>query len=231
MRAMRDSGVEWIGEIPEGWVCCKQKYAMQLLNGYAFADTEFAEDGKYTVLRVGNVYSNPVWYKTDVRLPHDKFCKNGDLLYTWSMLYGPVIWQGDEVICHYHIWKVVLQDGIDKKYAFYQLGMLKDLLMAELHETTMSFLTMGIMNNSPYLIPPLDEQRRIADYLDARCADIDAVSQKVRSEIDLLGEYRKSVISRRSPRGWTRASPCATAASSGSERCPRDGTRSRASTF
>ena len=38
MREMRDSGVEWIGEIPKDWNCCKQKYRFTLINGRAFKD-------------------------------------------------------------------------------------------------------------------------------------------------------------------------------------------------
>ena len=39
MREMRDSGVEWIGEIPKDWNCCKQKYRFTLINGRAFKHT------------------------------------------------------------------------------------------------------------------------------------------------------------------------------------------------
>lgn len=64
MREMRDSGVEWIGEIPKDWNCCKQKYRFTLINGRAFKDNEFEEDGTYRILRVGNLFSNPVWYSS-----------------------------------------------------------------------------------------------------------------------------------------------------------------------
>lgn len=50
MREMRDSGVEWIGEIPKDWNCCKQKYRFTLINGRAFKDNEFEEDGTYRIL-------------------------------------------------------------------------------------------------------------------------------------------------------------------------------------
>ena len=48
MREMKDSGIEWIGTIPFDWKCCKQKYEIQLINGRAYNDSEFEEDGKYT---------------------------------------------------------------------------------------------------------------------------------------------------------------------------------------
>lgn len=87
MREMKDSGIEWIGTIPFDWKCCKQKYEIQLINGRAYSDSEFEEDGKYRILRVGNLFSNPTWYTSSLELPPDKYCENGDLLYSWSMSY------------------------------------------------------------------------------------------------------------------------------------------------
>ena len=88
MREMRDSGVEWIGEIPKDWNCCNQKYRFTLINGRAFKDNEFEEDGTYRILRVGNLFSNPVWYSSSLELEPDKYCEKGDLIYAWSMSYA-----------------------------------------------------------------------------------------------------------------------------------------------
>ena len=148
MREMKDSGIEWIGKIPSYWDCCKQKYEIKLLNGKAYSESEFEDDGTYRILRVGNLFSNPTWYTSSMELPKDKYCEKGDLLYSWSMSYAPVIWEGEKVIYHYHIWKTVLSKKMHKKYAYYYLAALTDALKAEIHETTMGFITMSIMNNS-----------------------------------------------------------------------------------
>lgn len=194
MREMKDSGIEWIGEIPAGWKCCKQKYEIQLINGRAYSDSEFEEDGKYRILRVGNLFSNPVWYTSSMELSADKYCSFGDLLYSWSMSYAPTIWTGEKVIYHYHIWKVLLSNDLQKKFAFYYLTSLTDALKAEIHETTMGFITMGIMNNSYIAIPNTEEQTRIANFLDSKCAEIDALTADIQAEINILEQYKKSVI-------------------------------------
>ena len=129
-----------------------------------------------------------------MELPEDKYCEKGDLLYSWSMSYAPVIWEGEKVIYHYHIWKAVLSKDIYKLYAFYYLIALTDALKAEIHETTMGFITMGIMSNSYITRPPIDEQKRIADYLDAKCAEIDALTADIQAQIDTLEQYKRSVI-------------------------------------
>lgn len=194
MREMKDSGIEWIGKIPSEWTCCKQKYEIKLLNGRAYSESEFEDDGKYRILRVGNLFSNPTWYTSSMELPADKYCENGDLLYSWSMSYAPVIWNGEKVIYHYHIWKTILNERLYKKYAFYYLSTLTDALQAEIHETTMGFITMGVMNNSYITVPPIDEQKRIAAFLDIRCAEVDALAADIQSQIDTLEQYKHSII-------------------------------------
>ena len=194
MREMKDSGIEWIGTIPFDWKCCKQKYEIQLINGRAYSDSEFEEDGKYRILRVGNLFSNPTWYTSSLELPPDKYCENGDLLYSWSMSYAPVIWSGEKVIYHYHIWKTKLSSNLNKKFAYYYLSALTDALKAKIHETTMGFITMGVMNNSYIAFPCLKEQEIIVSFLDSKCSEIDAISADIQKEIEILEKYKRSVI-------------------------------------
>lgn len=192
---MKDTGIEWIGNIPSSWVCCKQKYVISLINGRAFKDTEFEEDGKYRILRVGNFFSNPKWYSSNLELEDDKYCDNGDLLYAWSMSYGPYIWNGEKVIYHYHIWKAKLLNNLSKRFAYYYLIALSDSIKSDVHETTMSFITMKSMNNS-YIAFPEDifEQQAIADYLDETCSKIDEIIAEAKASIDEHKELKQSVI-------------------------------------
>lgn len=199
---MKDTGIEWIGNIPSSWVCCKQKYVISLINGRAFKDTEFEEDGKYRILRVGNLFSNPKWYSSNLELEDDKYCDNGDLLYAWSMSYGPYIWNGEKVIYHYHIWKAKLLNNLSKRFAYYYLIALSDSIKSDVHETTMSFITMKSMNNS-YIAFPEDifEQQAIADYLDETCSKIDEIIAEAKASIVEYKELRESVISNATTRG------------------------------
>ena len=192
---MKDTGIEWIGNIPSSWVCCKQKYVISLINGRAFKDTEFEEDGKFRILRVGNFFSNPKWYSSNLELEDDKYCYNGDLLYAWSMSYGPYIWNGEKVIYHYHIWKAKLLNNLSKRFAYYYLIALSDSIKSDVHETTMSFITMKSMNNS-YIAFPEDifEQQAIADYLDETCSKIDEIIAEAKASIDEHKELKQSVI-------------------------------------
>ncbi len=191
----KNSGVSWIGEIPHDWKCCKQKYVIKLINGRAYSESEFEEEGIYKILRVGNLFTNPVWYYSNMELEPDKYCVDGDLLYSWSMSYAPVIWKGEKVIYHYHIWKAKLDRQLDKMFAYYYLMALTDALKSEVHETTMGFVTMGVMNNSYIAFPvSIEEQKKISNYLNEVCDGIDNLISDLQEQIDTLEQYRRSVI-------------------------------------
>lgn len=191
---MKESGIEWIGRIPSLWTCCQMKRVITLINGRAYKDTEFEEDGKYRVLRVGNLFTNSKWYTSSLELEADKYCENGDLLYAWSASYGPYIWDGEKVIYHYHIWKTKLDDKIYKKFAYYYLLALSRNIASESHGSAMAHVTMERMNNSYIAFPLYEEQQRIANYLDQTVDTIDAlIAEKENLLID-LEVYKRSLI-------------------------------------
>lgn len=190
---MRDSGIEWIGSIPEHWEVCKLKRKYRLLNGRAYSDNELLSEGRYRILRVGNLFTSNHWYYSDLELEDNKYCEKGDLLYGWSASIGPYMWEEEKVIYHYHIWKVLFALN-SRRYVYYQLQALTDAKKKDMHGTAMQHLTMDNMNNSYIATAPLSEQQAIADYLDEKCADIDSLIQTKLSKIDNLKEYKKSII-------------------------------------
>jgi type I restriction enzyme S subunit len=89
------------------------------------------EAGSYPVLRVGNFFTNKNWYYSDLELDENKYCDDGDLLYAWSASFGPRIWKGGKVIYHYHIWKVLPSDQVDRDYLYYFFDWDKELIKKE----------------------------------------------------------------------------------------------------
>ena len=190
---MKDSGVDWIGEVPEGWKVCKLKNIYQLLNGRAYLDPELFEEGKYRILRVGNLFSSDKWYYSDMELEDNKYCQSGDLLYGWSASIGPYIWEGEKVIYHYHIWKVLFGNN-NLHYSYYLLYALTLAKQRDMHGSAMQHLTKTNMDNSFIAFPPLSEQQAIASYLDSKCSEIDALIAIKQQKIEELKDYKKSVI-------------------------------------
>ena len=191
---LRDSGIDWIGQIPTHWDSCRLKFILHLLNGRAYAQNELLEEGKYKVLRVGNFFTNSQWYYSDLELEPDKYCHKGDLLYAWSASFGPYIWDEDNTIYHYHIWKVLLSEQYEKKYAYYVLDAISNFKRGDVHGSTMTHITMDSMNNSVIPLPPLNEQREIVAYIEQETTKVDHALQQAERQIELLQELRQSVI-------------------------------------
>ena len=197
----KDSGVQWLGEIPGHWERTRLKNVMKLLNGRAYLQPELQEIGKYRILRVGNFFTNDRWYYSDMELEPDKYCNKGDLLFAWSASFGPYIWNEEKAIYHYHIWKVLLGERYDKLYAYYMFLAFSEVKRRDVHGSTMVHLTLQNMNQSYIPLPPLSEQRSIVSFLDAKCGKIDEWVTKKQKEVEHLQELKQRVIADAVTRG------------------------------
>ena len=166
----------------------KLKDVCKLLNGRAYKQDELLNSGKYPVLRVGNFFSDKDYYYSDMELDEDKYCDNGDLLFAWSASFGPKIWNGERVIYHYHIWKMVLSERIDRDYLFYYLQFLSDRIKAEGHGGIMIHTTKSEMENREFLLPDLYYQKVVARKL----ARIVGIIEKRKKELVLLDNLIKA---------------------------------------
>ena len=149
-------------EIPNGWEWCRMQDVITFVNGRAYKKEELLPQGKYKVLRVGNFFTNNEWYYSDLELPEDKYCYNGDLLYAWSASFGPQIWNGDKTIFHYHIWNVKFNSRIlFREYLYYFFLFDKTQVKASTTGSTMVHVSMENMKPRLIPIPPVNEQKRI----------------------------------------------------------------------
>ena len=150
----------------DAWEQRKFCDVMRFINGRAYKQDELLGAGKYKVLRVGNFYTNDSWYYSNLELDDKYYAMNGDLLYTWSATFGPHIWNGEKVIYHYHIWKLVLQNNIDKLFALQLLEVDKANIMSDKNGSTMVHITKQGMEKKQTILPMnLNEQKQIARFL------------------------------------------------------------------
>ena len=149
-------------EIPQGWEWCRMQDVITFVNGRAYKKEELLPQGKYKVLRVGNFFTNNEWYYSDLELPEDKYCYNGDLLYAWSASFGPQIWNDDKTIFHYHIWNVKFNSRIlFREYLYYFFLFDKTQVKASTTGSTVVHVSMENMKPRLIPIPPVNEQKRI----------------------------------------------------------------------
>ena len=157
----------------------------EFINGRAYKQDELLASGKYSVLRVGNFYTNDKWYYSNLELPEKYYAEEGDLLYTWSATFGPHIWIGPKVIYHYHIWKVALKNIFEKDFALQFFEADRVRLLNSTNGSTMIHVTKKDMESKGILLPDVYEQRTIGDLL-KRVDHLIAATQSRLSSLELL---------------------------------------------
>ena len=182
--------------LPQGWTETALGDVCELLNGRAYSQPELLSEGKYPVLRVGNLFSRNAWYHSDLELDPDKYIDNGDLIYAWSASFGPRIWQGGKVIYHYHIWKCALQDQAVDKHFLYNLLLWDTAKIKGDHGvgSTMMHVTKSAMEKRQIPLPPLPEQRRIVRKLDTLSARSTTARTHLTAIEKLVERYRTAVL-------------------------------------
>ena len=206
---MRDSGIEWIGSIPEHWEVCRVKNVASLFGrigfrGYTSDDLNKDGEGAITLspsnmLPMGMDYTN-VTYLSWMKYHESPeiMIQNGDILMVKTgSSYGKVSYVNNlpkEATINPQILRIVSR--INSKYLGYYLQTPLFIYQVEggVVGGTIPTISQEKINNFFVAMPSIEEQQAIADYLDEKCADIDSLIQTKQSKIDSLKEYKKSII-------------------------------------
>lgn len=206
-RAMKDSGVEWIGEVPEEWSVKRLKYVLDSIrNGASAASYEY-EPGSFRYVRITDIDDNGNLKQTGKQYLPKEMAKNfilnkkavliantGSL--GKAMLFDPD--KEDEVCAlNGHLIEAIANPNIisnEYLYFFIKSYNYINWVNRSYVQTTMQMLSAGRHKNLPVTVPPLAEQQQIADYLDEKCKNIDDRVQKRRQQLKWLKEYKKSLI-------------------------------------
>lgn len=165
--------------------------AANFYNGRAYKQDELLDAGKYKVLRVGNFFTSNNWYYSNLELDETKYCEDGDLLYAWSASFGPRVWSAEKTIYHYHIWKVVEQSGIDKKFLFIVLEHETERMKAKTtNGLGIMHITKGAIESWESYFPGLAEQRKIAD----RLMNLEDATKAEAQKLKLLTVHKEGLM-------------------------------------
>ncbi len=162
----------------------------RFINGKAYKQAELLDEGKYQVLRVGNLFSNNDWYYSDLELKEDKYIDQGDLIYAWSASFGPFYWEGDKAIYHYHIWKVEPFESVAKYFLYYLFEYDKDKILSESQGATMFHITKGNMESREIFVPSKKEQLKISKFIQK----IDRKIKLALEELEKAQTFKKGLL-------------------------------------
>ena len=189
MRAMKDSGVEWIGEIPDGWNVVRFKYAHLKTNVGIAVDKDFwSSDKSDTVFYTAGL--NPI--NTSFKdFSQEILTTEDDLLLARNGT--PYVYLPETGALYTdHIIRVKIKSGFSKTFIRYCL---QQSIAAEIVETvSIATWSVPIWDRQLLPLPPPAEQQRIAAYLDEQCGEIDKVLAKTRESIEEYKKLKQSVI-------------------------------------
>ncbi|EFU2084207.1 restriction endonuclease subunit S [Campylobacter jejuni] len=197
----KDSGIEWLGEIPQHWRIVKLKYVAFTV--YTPDDIIENPDEGYPVLRANNIQNGKIDYQ--------------DLIYIKSKQIGKkqIISSGDLLMCVRNGSENLLgktakiQDGYfsfgaftaiiksqfnDYFYWIFQTNMLRKSIASFSASNGIGQISQDDIKNFIISFPPLKEQEQIAQFLDSEISKIDKIIEKTKKQIKLIKEYKTTLI-------------------------------------
>ena len=204
MRKMKDSGIEWIGEIPEGWEVIKAKYLFAQRNEKGnSALVLLSPTQKYGVIPQSQL-EGVVQVKENTDLRVFKTIHIGDFVISLRSFQGGFEFSNYEGVCSpayqvFHATKDLSNDFF--RYLFKSDGFISKI----------NSLTVGIregkniqywdFSNMLLALPPKEVQIRSAQYLNAKCTEIDTILSKTRSSIEEYKKLKQAVITQAVTKG------------------------------
>ncbi len=195
---LKDSGIEWIGEIPEHWEVKKLKHICEIIYGISPQETTYNVEGIGIELVNGPVeysktdfgYTRSLKWTTDPK----KFCKKGSLLFC---LRGSTTGRMNLTHMDLSIGRGVC--SINSKgvqwFMIYSMFILRIYIQNQISGSTFPSVVKDDVDNFTICNPSILEQQQIVEYLDINTKEIDELISLEQKKIETLKEYRQALIS------------------------------------
>lgn len=205
---MKDSGIEWIGEIPKGWKIIRLKYITNSIGDGLHGTPNYDDLGTifFIIFINGNNLGNrkiSITEKTN-RLTEEEYKKCGvvkldkcTLLMSLNGTYGTLsMYDNEPIMLSKSVGYINVCNKETKKYLYYflQSSLAQNQMTISLAGTTIANLSLATVRNLKICLPSICEQQQIADYLDIKCSEIDALIADKKRQLDILADYKKSLI-------------------------------------
>lgn len=205
MTKMKESGIDWIGQIPEEWEVIKFKYLGDVKQGLTYSPSDIVDkDEGILVLRSGNIqngvldFTNNVYVKTKVA--ESIVLRKNDILITArngsSALIGKNAIIDTDIKATFGAFMMVFRTNksLIAKFAFYLMNVSFNFYRTFFTTSTVNQLTAAIFNGIEVPLPSISEQQKIANLLDEKTAQIDKLVQIKNQQIENINKQRQTLI-------------------------------------
>ena len=201
---MKDTGVDWIGAIPEKWDVIKLKYITHisrgLFNHRPRNDPQFY-DGEYPFIQTGDVARAKKYITTYSQTLNDrgksvsKQFPKGTMTMTIAANVGDVAILGFDAYFPDSVVGFTVKDGFDENYVYYLFQALRESFVRASIVSTQ--LNLNIERSKEIVVSvtyDMQEQKQIAAYLEGKCDQVDRLISIKQSKIEKLEQYKHSLI-------------------------------------
>jgi len=202
MREMKDSGLKWIGAVPKHWEVRKVKNYYHIQTGFT-PDTKnesFYDDvGGYDWVNISDIQDGKVITSSKKKVSqsfvdafHPAIIPEGSLMYSFKLSVGQTAFAGKPIYSNEAIASFLPDESVNLHYLRYSSMFIIENAQTNIYNA--KILNQDLIQNAYVPFPPLEEQRIIADYLDQRCAEIDAVIERTKATIEEYKKLKQSII-------------------------------------
>jgi restriction endonuclease S subunit len=201
---MKDSRVEWIGDVPEGWEVIPLKYGWNVTDckhitaeyvddGIPIVSTTEVKPGRLSLINTRKTIEADYLNSIDGRCP-----KRGDIIYSRNASLGSAAYvDTDEKFCMGQDVCLIASDSNNGLFLTYQLNcpIILNQIESQMIGSTIKRINVEQIKNLTVIKPPVQEQKKISLYLDIAINELDSLANTIENSITLLNEYRSALIS------------------------------------
>ena len=199
---LKDSGINWIGEIPEHWEVKRFKeicYKNHTGGTPSTSNTDMFR-GDNIWITIADMKKDDLVFDSKLKLTDEAIktsnipiTPEGSLLYSFKLTLGKIAFAAKDIYTNEAIISILPNKNIVLRYHYYMLPIYL-LLNATENIYGAKMLNQKLISNALLLHPTIKEQQQIADFLDAKTTTIDNIINNIETQIDTLKELRKTLI-------------------------------------
>lgn len=211
MQEMKDSGISWVGEIPKEWSVWRNKYIFKITKDIVLPSQNY-QLLSLTTTGIKEKDENDNGGKVPENYDGYQVVKENDLVMCLFDLDCSAVFSGlspynGMISPAYKVLKVKKRIANEQYYRYWFNYVGSKRFYKQYSKSLRFTLNADEFNRLFSLLPPLDEQQRIAEFLDRECGKIDGVKADIQAQIDTLEQYKRSVITEAVTHGLNPSAP------------------------
>lgn len=226
MREIKDSGISLVGKIPQNWEIKRLKYLFKFCKGLPITKDNLIDQG-LPVINYGQIHAKTnngvdvrphllrfVDFSYQTFYPLSQVMRGDFVFADTSEDYegcGNCVYKRNDSLLFAGYHTIIAHSIVESDNRFFAYLFQTDIWRKQIREKVSGVkvfsITQKTLSNTYLILPPLNEQQRIAEFLDRECGKIDGLKADIQAQIDTLEQYKRSVITEAVTHGLNPSAP------------------------